>query len=155
MLKQDVDEAMKEMESSDKAASDGEAKEPKKRRRRQKKGKKKAADAEEASDDVDTAEPETKTVSTDKGACEITEEGQTDQSQKKRRNKKGAKQIKVDNSRLDESESMSMEKLSSDVGEVKAVATMEKRKWDGRKKRKKKKTAVEGVSASRLASYGL
>lgn len=174
ILKQDMEEVLKELGEKDLKVVEGEqddAEALKKKRRRQKKGKQK--DSQEEKDTQAEKHAEEVAAKVDmqpnkKGDEAMDEPHEDDGKSKRKRKKKGRKTQKQEEaieaqgghwksvaatvgvSKLDEMDEVSKQ----DSVILEADATMPKKKKH-KKKKKKKAFAIEGVSASRLASYNL
>lgn len=162
-LKEDLEEAMAGEEGDQSNREDieeqGDAEAPKKKRRRQKKGKKKS---KEDGDKDDDRKPAAAVVSD--------QTNEDDAKSKRKRKKKGRKAQKQDGAMeaIDAAEAKAVGTVASievvedskppavQMEENSGAIDSKKAKKKKHKKKKKSKTvAVEGVSASRLASYNL
>ena len=162
----DMDEEMeKYSEDLPKDETETSEDQPKKKRRRQKKGKKKDSEETNSSEKDTPAVEETETKASTAGDTKAgisTDATEETTKTKRSRKKKGKKAKKSESSTADIPESTienhDDKESVKDVEEDLTPNEEPKVKKDKKKKKKKsskKKQKVEGVSSSRLASYGL
>jgi protein KRI1 len=145
MSKTEIEEEMQKYApaATNEETEDGE---PKKKRRRQKKGKKKEPSS--------TALPSEETQETTK-ETESKSETVDDQPKAKRSRKKKGKKLKKGETNSTEVKAKVEESEEQNTNEdAKAEKKTRKRERKGKSKKKSKKQKVDGVSSSRLASYG-
>ena len=112
----------------------------KKKRRRQKKGSKKATNETDSATNVDGEK--------------VTESTKVEEKETKKRRKKKGKKLDKRNG-IKESESNAEEVSNSKKKEEEKEKSKTKKQKNEKEKKRKKKKFLEGISDSRLASYGL
>lgn len=154
MSKEEIREEMKQYALQNAKIDDEveeEVEKPKKKRRRQKKGKKAVTPSENITSSEDYANTEVEEISKETNETESEDKTKS----KKTRKKKGKKGTKADMAKVNDETNNFTTTSKVNNEKIEKSSSKKSRKRDRKSKKKDHKQKVDGISASRLQSYGL